>query len=246
MARYLLPGVLAGLVCFAFSRVVVEPVIGRAIDVEAAGDHEHGHEIFGRAVQANAGAAVGLIVFATAMGALFVVAHIVLRAALQRRGHRPDPAGLALLLAAGMFTAVALVPALKYPANPPGVGLDDTMAVRSSTFLTMTVASVLIAVVATAVAVAGSRTWGGWRAAALAGGGYVAAMVVTITVLPGFDEVPQRFPAPVLAEFRSYSLLSQAVMWAVIGVVAAAQATRSARAEVGTSARSGAAYSPAQ
>jgi hypothetical protein len=54
--RYLVPGAVAGIVSFAFSRVMIEPLIGAAVDYEGArehagwqlagGDHEHGHELF--------------------------------------------------------------------------------------------------------------------------------------------------------------------------------------------------------
>ena len=81
-----------------------------------------------RAVQENFGAAVGVVVFGIVMGVLFAVAYTAIRTPLERRGFGPDPAGLALLLSAGMFTAIALMPSLKYPANPPAVGLDETVA----------------------------------------------------------------------------------------------------------------------
>jgi drug/metabolite transporter (DMT)-like permease len=143
---------------------MIEPLIGAAVGYEdvrehaeaklAGGDHDHGHELFTRVVQENVGAAVGVIAFGIAMGVLFTVAHTVIRGVLERRGFRPDPTGLALLLAAGMFVAIVLAPGLKYPANPPTVGLPDTIGARSSAFLTMTVVSVVAAGLA---ALAGRR-----------------------------------------------------------------------------------------
>ncbi len=133
--RYLAPGgVAGGIVCFAFSRVLIEPLIGgAAVEYEAArehaesrlaGDaHEHGHELFSRSVQENLGAAVGIIAFAVTMGVLFALSYRVIRTAIERRGGTVDPTGLALLVSAGgMFAAIALVPSLKYPPNPPTVG----------------------------------------------------------------------------------------------------------------------------
>jgi predicted cobalt transporter CbtA len=68
-----------------------------------------------------------------------------------------------------------------------------------------------------------------WRAIALAVGGYVAVMLCAMVLLPDFHEVPgplsgpeglvlDGFPAEMLAEFRAYSLVNQALMWLVIGV----------------------------
>jgi hypothetical protein len=240
--RYLVPGAAAGIASFVFSRVMIEPVIGAAVDYEAArehaeshlagGDHDHGHELFTRAVQENIGAAVGVVVFGIVMGVLFAVAYAAIRTLLERRGFTPDTTGLAMLLSAGMFVAIALLPSLKYPANPPGIGLEDTVGARSSAFLTITVISVVAAGIAVAAGLGWSRRWGIWRACGLASGGYVVAMLVAMTLLPNFHEVPAAlsgpdglvldgFPAEVLAEFRLYSLVNQALMWLVIGAASA-------------------------
>jgi len=237
--RFLVPGALAGFVAFAFSRVMIEPLIGAAVEYEGArehassqlsgGEHEHGHELFTRAVQENVGAAVGVVAFGVVMGVLFAVAYTMIRTVLERRGLTPDATGLALLISAGMFVAIVLMPSLKYPANPPTVGLEDTVGARSSAFLTITVISVVGACVAVAAGLAWSRRWGTWRATAVAVGCYVAVMLCAMALLPSFHEVPgplsgpdglvlDSFPAEVLAEFRLYSLVNQALMSLVVGV----------------------------
>ncbi|MCV7423500.1 CbtA family protein [Mycobacterium yunnanensis] len=238
---FLVPGAAAGLVAVAFSRLLIEPLISAAVDYEGArehveaqlaggGDHGHDHELFTRAVQENVGAAVGVIVFGIAMGILFAVVHHVVRGVLVRRGFRPDASALALLVAAGMFVAIALAPGLKYPANPPTVGLEDTIGARSSAFLTMTVVSVVTAGVALAAGLAWARRWGGWRAAGAAVSGYAAVILTAMLLLPNFHEVPgpivgpdglllDGFPAEVLGEFRVYSMAVHALTWLVIGVL---------------------------
>jgi hypothetical protein len=244
---YLVPGAVAGVVAYAFSRVMIEPLIGAAVDYEGEREHveaqlagaEHGpdHELFTRAIQENVGAAVGVIAFGIAMGVLFAVAHTVIRSVLERRGYRPDPTGLALAIGAGMFVAITLAPGLKYPANPPTVGLPETIGARSSGFLTVTVISVVAACLAVAAGLAWSRRWGIWRATAAAVGGYAVVMLVVMVLLPSFHEVPgpiagpdglvlDGFPAELLAEFRVYSLANQALMWLAIGATWAALAAR--------------------
>jgi hypothetical protein len=246
---YLVPGAVAGVVAYAFSRVMIEPLIGAAVHYEGAreqieaqlagGNHDHGHELFTRAVQENVGAAVGVIAFGIAMGVLFAVAHTVTRGVLERRGFRPDPTGLALLLSAGMFVAIVLAPGLKYPANPPTVGLPDTIGARSSAFLTMTVISVVAAGLALTAGLAWSRQRGVWQATAVAVGGYTVVILIAMVLLPSFHEVPgplagpdglvlDGFPAEVLAEFRVYSVTNQALMWLVIGATSAAAAAQGA------------------
>ena len=245
---YLVPGAAAGVVAFAFSRIMIEPLIGAAVDYEGArehavaqlaggGDHDHGHELFSRSIQENVGAAVGVVAFGIAMGVLFAVAHSVIRAALERRGFRPDAAALALLVAAGMFVAIALAPGLKYPANPPTIGLEDTIAARSAAFLTMTIVSIVAAAVALAVGLTWARRWGSWRATWVAVAGYAMVILMAMALLPSFHEVPgpvtgpnglllDGFPAEVLGDFRVYSLVNQALMWLVIGATSAAVGAR--------------------
>lgn len=236
--RYLLPGTVAGIAAFVFSHLMIAPLIGRAVEYEAerehteaqllGGGHDHGHELFSRAVQGNFGAAVGISAFSIVMGVLFAVTYTVVRSVLTRRGLRTDPTGLALLVAAGMFVAIALIPTLKYPANPPGVGLPDTAAARSSAFLAITVISVVTASVALATGLASSRRWGGWPASIVAINGYLAVLLSAMALLPSFHEVPgplagpdglvlDGFPAEVLADFRLYSLTTQALIWLAIG-----------------------------
>ena len=241
---YLAPGAVAGVVAYAFSRLMIEPLISAAVDYEGArahaetqlaggADHDHGHELFTRAVQENVGAAVGVIVFGIAMGVLFTVAHTVIRGVLQRRGFGPDATALALLVAVGMFVAIALAPGLKYPANPPTVGMEDTIGARSSAFLAMTLISVVAAGVALAAGLAWARRWGRWWATGAAVAGYAAVILIAMALLPSFHEVPgpitgpdglllAGFPAEVLGEFRVYSLANQALMWLVIGSTSAA------------------------
>jgi hypothetical protein len=236
--RYLLPGVLAGIAAFVFSHLLIAPLIDHAVEYEGerehaetellGGAHEHGHELFSRAVQGNFGAAVGIAAFSIVMGVLFAITYTVVRAVLVRRGLRADPTGLALLVAASMFVAIALMPGLKYPANPPGVGLHDTAAARSSAFLAITLISVVSASVALAAGLAWSRRWGGGPASILAVSGYLTVVLTAMVLLPSFREVPgplagpnglvlDGFPAEVLAEFRLYSLTTQALLWLAIG-----------------------------
>jgi hypothetical protein len=248
--------VVAGIVAYAFSRVLIEPLIGAAVDYEgerghveaqlAGGGHDHEHELFSRAIQENVGAAVGVVAFGIAMGVLFAVAYTVIRGVLRHRGFRPDPTGLALLLAGGMFVATALAPGLKYPPNPPTVGLPETIGARSSAFLTITVLSVVAAAMAVAAGLAWARRWGIWRATAAAMGGYAVVILIAMVLLPSFHEVPGPiagpdglllggFPAEVLGEFRVYSLLNQALMWLVIGATSAAVAASTRRRAVAVS-----------
>lgn len=242
IGRGLLAGALGAVLAFVFARLCAEPVIGRAIAYEdgridaedAHGVHEHGAELFSRGVQANAGLGFGMLIFGVAMGALFAVLFCVAYA----RTNSVAPQTLSVLLAAGAFGAVYLVPFAKYPPNPPAVGQADTIGARTGWYLAAMLVSVALAIAAVWLARRLTDRLGGWGAAWLAAGAYVVAIAAALAALPPVDETPQPmrdasgaivypgFPADVLYEFRLVALATQLILWATIGVVFAVLAGR--------------------
>lgn len=234
----LLAGAVGAVLAFAFARLCAEPVIGRAIAFEdgrtdaenAHGVHEHGAELFTRGVQSGPGLGFGVLIFGLAMGALFAVLFSVVYA----RTETCQPQALSLLLAAGAFGVVYVVPFVKYPPNPPAVGQADTIGARTGWYLVMVLASVVLAIGAVWLARRLAARFGAWNARLLAAGAYLMAIVMVAVSLPGVDEIPEPlrdaagtiiypgFPADVLYEFRLLSLAIQLVLWAGIGLVFAA------------------------
>jgi predicted cobalt transporter CbtA len=235
IAGGLLAGAVGAVLAFVFARLCAEPVIARAIAFEdgrtdaenAHGVHEHGAELFTRAVQANAGLGFGVLIFGLAMGALFAVLFSVVYA----RTNEAQPQALSLLLAAGAFGAVYVVPFLKYPPNPPAVGQSDTIGARTGWYLVMVASSVVLAIGAVWLVRRLAVRFGAWNAGLLAAGSYLVAIVVVAVLPPSVDETPEPlrdaagaivypgFPADVLYEFRLVSLATQLVLWASIGLV---------------------------
>ncbi|MCV7410907.1 cobalt transporter [Mycobacterium florentinum] len=246
IGRGLLAGAIGAVLAFVFARLCAEPVIARAIEFEdgrtdaenAHGVHEHGAELFTRGVQANPGLGFGVLIFGIAMGALFAVVFCVVYARTAGRTESPAPHQLSLLLAAGAFVAVYLVPFLKYPPNPPAVGQSDTIAARTGWYLLMVLVSVLLAIAAVWLAGRLADRFGVWNGRLLAAGAYLVALVVVTELLPTVDETPgplrdasgaiiyPGFPADVLYEFRVLSLGTQLLLWVSIGLVFATLAGR--------------------
>ena len=222
LGRGILSGAVAGLVAFVFARVFAEPQIQKAIDFESARSHDHGEEMFSRAVQANLGLGAGMIIFGIAMGALVAVGYAV---AIGRTGRiRPFP--LALLVPAFYGVGVFVVPFLKYPSNPPAIGHEDTIRERGAAYLVAVAVSCLALFLAVYLGQKLRERMALYPTVLLAGLGYAVVMTVTFLVLPSFSETPASFPADVLARFRVDAIISQVLMWGTIALVFAPLAER--------------------
>jgi predicted cobalt transporter CbtA len=225
IARGLLAGAFGGVLSFLYARTLVEPVIDRAIAYEEShehGGHEHGVELFTRGVQANIGMGFGVLAFSVAMGALFAVVYCV---AYGRVGSL-SPRMLSVLLAGGMFLSLYVIPFLKYPPSPPASSLEETIRQRTLLYLLMVVVSAALLVAAVYLGHRLAAQFGQWSATLIGAGCYVVAIALVMLVLPTIDETPDDFPADVLYEFRLYSLGTQFVLWAMIGLVFASMAHR--------------------
>ena len=255
-------GALAGLLAFVFARLFAEPQIQKAIDYETARDAAQARldraaglhpltgsgGVFSRAVQADVGLGVGMILFGAAMGALFGIAYTV---CLGRTGAL-RPRMLSVLVAAFGLLGLYLVPFVKYPANPPAIGHEETITARTQLHLVMVGCAVLFLVGAVALGQRLKPRLGTWNATLVAAGAFVVATGALMVLLPSVGELaynrahfpasdsetPQPltdtaghvvfpgFPADVLATFRLASVGTQLVLWAALGLLFAPWAER--------------------
>jgi predicted cobalt transporter CbtA len=229
----LLAGLAAGGVAAVFTYVVLEPSIKVALAIEDArgvAQHEagmpHAHEavLVTRGWQ-QVGGAVAVIVTALLLALVYSV--LLTRFRLSWKvGELPS----ALLVAAGCFTVFSLVPALKYPANPPAVGDPSTINERTTLYFAVVVLSVLTATAL--LLVAGYARRGGWSSVRIAW--TTAAVVATGAVLiivglpPGPGTIPADVPAALAWQFRVQSLGMLALLWATIGLVSGTLLARQA------------------
>jgi hypothetical protein len=234
LIRGMLVGLVAGLAAFGFARWKGEPSVNTAIAFESSVEAQHGetaaaHEDVSRSVQDSAGLGTGAILYGVAIGGIFA---LVFSVAYGRIGLR-TARGTAALLGLLGFIGIYLVPLLKYPANPPAIGQEDTIGKRTALYLAMVVLSVAAIVVAVVVRRRIVHRFGAWNATLVVGGGYVVAMAICFLALPGINEVPQvalpgvvdaltdtgvTFPPAVLWNFRVASLGIQVALWAVIAL----------------------------
>ena len=242
LLRGMLVGIIAGLLSFAFLKIVGEPPVDRAIAFETQMDEakskvaadvakakgmpmpaeEAGDEIVSRRTQAGIGLFTGVSVYNIAFGGLFALAFALVYGRMGLVGPRTTAA----LLAGMGFVAVYVVPNLKYPANPPSVGEPGTIGIRTGLYFSMVAISLIAMVAASKLRLSLLARYGGWNAALVAAGFYLLAVLIAGFLLPGINEVPEMFPAVVLWQFRVASFGAQLIMWTTIGLAFGALAER--------------------
>ena len=250
LARGMLAGIVAGLLAFGFARLFGEPPVAGAIAFEeemdhAAADHakmdhsamshapagtetgtaETEPPLVSREVQSGIGLFTGAVVYGAALGGLFALVFAVVHGRVGRLG----PRATAALLAGAGFIAVVVAPGLKYPANPPSVGLPETIGLRTELYFLMIAISLAAMVLAINLGRRLAARLGAWNAALLAIAAFVAIVAIADILLPAIDEVPEKFPAALLWNFRVAALGMQLIMWAALGLLFGALSERSLR-----------------
>jgi predicted cobalt transporter CbtA len=215
----MLVGLVAGLMVFAFARWIGEPQVERAIAFETSLDHARGEapepEMVSRKVQRSFGLLAGTVVYGAAMGGIFGLVFAFAYGRMSVAG----PRALSALLAGMGFIAIALVPNLKYPANPPAVGDPETIGVRTAAFFLLIAFSIAAMVFAVQMGRRLRGKFGAWNGSLLAAAIFVVLMVLVCHFLPAIDEVPAGFPVTLMWRFRVAALEIQAVMWATLGLL---------------------------
>jgi predicted cobalt transporter CbtA len=215
----MLVGIVAGLLVFAFARLIGEPQVERAIAFETSMDQAKGEapepEMVSRKVQKGLGLLTGVVVYGAAIGGIFGLVF----AFAQGRIGITHPRALSAFLAGMGFVAIVLVPTLKYPANPPSVGNPETIGMRTAAFFLLIAFSIAAMVFAIQVERHLSKRSGAWNASLLAALLYIVLMSVVSHMLPQIDEVPAGFPVTLMWRFRIASLEIQAVMWTTLGLL---------------------------
>jgi predicted cobalt transporter CbtA len=238
----LLIGLIAGLFSFGFLRLAGEPSVDHAIAFEAAMDEAKAKakadeaaakglpvpveqaepERVSRPVQAGIGLLTGVAVYGTAFGGLFALVFALAYPRMADVGRR----AMAALLAAAGFIAVYVTPMLEDPANPPSVGLLETIGMRTSLYFAMILIALAAMIAAGMLRNRLNSRFGAWNSALIADGASIVVMAGVALALPNVNEIPEDFPATVLWQFRIASLGGQLIMWTVLGLLFGVAAER--------------------
>ena len=136
IAITLLAGAIAGALLAIMNQGIVEPYIDQAINIENHNAMSQGEVINPQEFNAyrlwqKSGEIVAGTILGISLGALFGVVFAFARDSIPGSNNKKR----ALILAAVMLLVIYIVPALKYPANPPAVGDPETIYYRETLYI---------------------------------------------------------------------------------------------------------------
>jgi hypothetical protein len=216
IAMTLLSGAIAGTILATVNQGLVEPFIDRAIDIEnqnaaAAGEminpiEFNTYRIWQKGGEIAAGTILGL-----SIGALFGIVFAYSRSSIPASNNKKK----ALILAGIMWLVLFLVPALKYPANPPAVGDPETIDYRQSLFIAFLAISGFSALGLAYL----YRKLGNRKAKKVAIPAIYAAIMITAFV--GMPPNPDQITAPMdlVIGFRIVSAFTMSLFWGMMAVI---------------------------
>jgi len=205
-----LAGLMAGTLSAGFHWIFTEPLIDRAVELEAR-SHEfsgatHEEPVVSRPVQ-KLGLFLGFLLYGVAWGILLGLLAYAIRPWLSMAG-----GGASFFLALLLGWSVAIFPLLKYPANPPGAGEAETIGYRQELFLL----SIALSLIGTFAALAAERSFRHVRRArAVVLVSYLIYLVVIFVALPSNPD-PVKLPFKLVREFRVLSLAGQLLFWTTL------------------------------
>ena len=226
----LLSGAIAGTVLGVINQALVEPYIDRAISIETQNAIKEGEVIDPvelqnyRQWQKGGEIAAGTIL-GMSFGALFGVVFVYSRSLLLPQSN--SNIRKALVLAGIMWFVLFLIPALKYPANPPAVGDPETIYYREALYIGLLAISGFSALgLALLYRKLGSRTPNNKNRIIIVPLIYAAIIVGAFLILP---PNPDKISAPLdlVQGFRIASAFTMSIFWGLLGLILGALWDRS-------------------
>jgi predicted cobalt transporter CbtA len=220
----LLSGTIAGTILGIINLALVEPYIDKAISIETQTAINEGevidpielqnYRLWQKGGEIAAGAILGM-----SLGALFGIVFLYSRNSLLQ--HSNSNIRKALILAGIMWFVLFLVPALKYPANPPAVGDPETIYYRESLYIGFLAISGFTTLgLAFLYRKLGSLAQSSYRKNRIIVVPliYAAVMVGAYLIMPpNPDEVSA--PMDLVQEFRIASVFTMSIFWGLLGLI---------------------------
>jgi predicted cobalt transporter CbtA len=214
----LVSGAIAGIILGLINQLLVEPYIDQAIDIEvqntvAAGEPVNLDELAQYRVWQKGGEIIAGAILGTSISALFGIVYAYSRNSLPGSNNKKK----GLILTGIMFFVIFLVPALKYPANPPAVGDPETIEYRESLYVLMLVVSGSTALGVAILYRSLDQTHRESRKF-IVSAIYTMIIAVAFVVLPANpDEIT--ISSDLLLNFRIATTITMGIFWGALGLL---------------------------
>jgi predicted cobalt transporter CbtA len=226
IAITLLAGAIAGTILGAINQVAVEPYIERAIELEMLQQNttaQSGQVITNPAEFAayrfwqKGGEIIAGTILGLSIGSLYGIVFAYTRGSISGTNNKKK----ALIVAGIMWLVLFLMPALKYPPNPPAVGNPETIYYRQSlyvAFLAISGFSALgLAFLYRKMMMASSNNTKK-KAIIIPSALYAVIMAGAYLAMPANPD-PINAPIDLVIGFRITSAITISVFWALLGII---------------------------
>jgi predicted cobalt transporter CbtA len=217
IAITLLAGAIAGTILGILNQAIVEPYIEQAIALEnEKAAREEGemvnpvefnnYRLWQRGGEIAAGTILG-----TSTAALFGIVFAYSRKSIPGSNNKKK----ALILAGIMWFVLFLIPALKYPANPPAVGDPETIYYRQSLYIAYLAISGLLAL---GLAFLYGKIDKVQVKKVIVPAMYAAVMTGTYLAMPPNPDAINA-PMDLVTGFRMASGFTMSIFWGLLGII---------------------------
>lgn len=216
IAITLLAGAIAGTILGAINQVAVEPYIDYAVELEMQNTNQSSqiinpaeftsYRLWQRGGEIVAGTILGL-----SIGSLFGIVFAYTHNSVPGSNNKKK----ALIVAGIMWFVLFLIPALKYPANPPAVGDPETIYYRQSLYVAFLVISGFSALGLAFL----YRKMGALNIKkAIIPAAYAAIISGAYLAMPANPD-PINAPMDLVMGFRITSAITISMFWGLLGVI---------------------------
>jgi predicted cobalt transporter CbtA len=216
IAITLIAGAISGTLLAIINQGIVEPYIDEAINIEnqnaiAQGEVINPQEFNDYRLWQKSGEIAAGTILGVSLGALFGVVFALTRNSIPGSNNKKK----ALILAGVMLLVIYIVPALKYPANPPAVGDPETIYYRESLYITILTISGLSALgLAFLYRKLGDKKGKQIVVPVM----YIVIIAAAFMILPpNPDEITA--PMDLVIGFRIASGLTMSAFWGLLGLI---------------------------
>jgi predicted cobalt transporter CbtA len=217
IAITLLAGAIAGTILGAMNQVAVEPYIERAIELEMRNTAQSGEVINPAEFAAyrfwqKGGEIIAGTILGLSIGSLYGIVFVYTRGLISGTNNKKK----ALIVASVMWLVLFLMPALKYPTNPPAVGDPETIYYRQSLYVAFLAISGFSAL---GLAFLYRKMTSSLNTKkAIIPLAYAAIMAVAYLAMPSNPD-PINAPIDLVIGFRITSAITISMFWALLGVI---------------------------